>query len=58
MNEALVRMREEEDGVSAIEYALLASLIAVVIAVSVGTVGIEVGRMYNEIKDKVVLAIK
>lgn len=58
MKEALVRMRDAEDGVTAIEYALFAALIAVVIAVSVGTVGTEVARLYNDISDKIVLASK
>jgi pilus assembly protein Flp/PilA len=45
-----------EDGVSAIEYALLGALIAVVIVVSVGAAGTELARLYTGIKDKIVLA--
>lgn len=58
MKEVLFRLRDEKDGVTAIEYALLAALITVVIAVSVGTVGTEVARLYGDIKDKIVLATK
>jgi pilus assembly protein Flp/PilA len=47
----------EEKAVSSIEYALLASLIAVVIVLSVGAVGTQVTSMYTYIKDQVVLAI-
>lgn len=58
MKEALVRLCDSEDGVTSIEYALLASLIAVVIVVSVGTVGIAVARLFDDVKDKLILVSK
>lgn len=56
MKNVLTRLREADNGVGSIEYALIGALIAVVIVVSVGTAGTEVARLYNDIKDKVVLA--
>lgn len=47
----------EEKAVSSIEYALIASLIAVIIVLSVGTVGTQVGSMFTFVKDQVALAI-
>ena len=43
-----------EDGVTAIEYALLAALIAIAIFVSVGLLGIQVGALYARISACVV----
>ena len=48
---------EYESAVTAIEYALLASLITVVIAVTVGVVGTQVDGLFVFVKDKVVLAV-
>lgn len=39
----------EQDGVTAIEYALLAALIVIVIVASVTAVGIEVGKLFSKI---------
>lgn len=39
----------EEDGASAIEYGLLAALIAVVIATSVGTVGTTLKGVFDSV---------
>ena len=39
----------DEEGVTAIEYALLASLIAVAIFASVALLGLEVGNLYARI---------
>ncbi|MGH7001023.1 MAG: Flp family type IVb pilin [Stellaceae bacterium] len=39
----------DTDGATAIEYALIASLIAVVIAVAVGTVGTDVKGLFNSV---------
>jgi pilus assembly protein Flp/PilA len=39
----------DESGVTAIEYALIASLIAVAIITAVGTVGTNVSSVFNEI---------
>lgn len=48
----------EEKAVSSIEYALIASLIVVVIFLSVGAVGTQVNSMYTYVKDRVVLALQ
>lgn len=58
MKNVLIHLREADHGVTAIEYALIGALIGVVIVVSVGTVGTEVARLYNDIKNKIVLAIQ
>lgn len=47
----------EEDGVTAIEYALLAALIAGVIVTGVGALGDAVGQLYDDIAAKVVEVI-
>ncbi|WP_455279841.1 Flp family type IVb pilin [Cupriavidus necator] len=44
----------DEDGVTAIEYGLIASLIAVVIIVSVQTVGNKLNDIFNYIQSKLV----
>lgn len=38
-----------EEGVTAIEYAILAGLIAVVIAAAVGTLGVTVSGLFNRV---------
>lgn len=43
------RFMRDEDGVTAIEYALLASLIAVVIAVAVGSLGTSVNGLFTRV---------
>lgn len=48
----------DESAVAAIEYALIAGLIAVVIVVSVSAVGTQVARLFTFVKDQVVLAIQ
>jgi pilus assembly protein Flp/PilA len=45
----LARFLSSEDGVTAIEYALIASLIALVIIVSVQTVGTKVSTVFTEV---------
>ena len=47
----------EESGVTAIEYALLASLIAVVIVGAVTTVGLNLGVLYDMLATEVSDAI-
>ena len=44
----------QQDGVTAIEYALLGALIAVVIAGSIGLVGDAVLALYQDVAQKVV----
>lgn len=58
MNNWLLRFYRDSSAVTAIEYALLAALIAVVIVGSVTVVGSQVLQMYNNIKDQVVLAMQ
>ena len=50
------RFLRNESGVSAIEYALLAGLIAAVIVVSVGSVGTQVLALFTFVKSQVLLA--
>ena len=45
----LARFLENESGATAIEYALIASLIAVFIITAVQTVGTKVSTVFNEI---------
>jgi pilus assembly protein Flp/PilA len=44
----LARFLNNQDGVTAIEYALIASMIALVIITSVQTVGTRVSAVFNE----------
>jgi pilus assembly protein Flp/PilA len=50
------RMQDSEDGVTAIEYALLGSLIAVAIVVTIAMVGSSVGLLYGDLSAKIALA--
>ena len=45
----LARFWNDEDGVTAIEYALIASLIAVFIVAAVQTVGTKVSTVFTEV---------
>ncbi len=47
-----------ESGVTSIEYALLAALIAMVIVGAVGATGISLGALYGMVADKVKAAFK
>jgi pilus assembly protein Flp/PilA len=47
---------QDESGVTAIEYALLGSLIAVAIVTAVTTVGLNLGALYEMVRDEVVAA--
>ena len=44
-----VRFMQEEEGATAIEYGLLAALIAAVIVVSVGTLGGTVNQAFTDV---------
>ena len=46
------RFRKSEDGATAIEYGLIAALIAVVIIVAVTTVGTELNKTFSLIGNK------
>jgi len=48
----LQKIRQEKKGVTAIEYALIAALIAVAIIAAVGYVGTEVGEKFTEVGDQ------
>jgi pilus assembly protein Flp/PilA len=48
----LAEMRENEDGVTAIEYGLIAALIAVTIIASVSLVGDELTNTFTDISDE------
>ena len=48
---ALSNVREDEDGVTAIEYGLIAALIAIVIIVAVTAVGTSLTAVFQEIAD-------
>lgn len=54
----LVRFYGEEAAVSSLEYALLGSLIAVVIVASVASAGSSLNKLFIFVKDEVVLALK
>jgi len=44
----------DERGATAIEYALIAALVAVAIIVAVEQLGVSLGSLYGGVKDKVV----
>ncbi len=48
----LMRFLKDEDGVTAIEYGLIAALIAVVIVVAVGLVGTKLNAIFNLVATK------
>jgi pilus assembly protein Flp/PilA len=54
---ALLRFRTDESGATAIEYALIATLIAVAIIASVTLAGESVQTLYESISSKVALAL-
>jgi pilus assembly protein Flp/PilA len=43
------RLRSEDEGATAVEYGLMVALIAVVIAVAVGSVGQQLNTMFNTV---------
>lgn len=47
----------DEAGVSAIEYALLASLIAIVALVGIALLGVNLGVLWDQVADKVAEAM-
>lgn len=54
---ALTRWGLDESGVTAIEYALIASLIAIAVLAGVGSVGVELGVLYLRVCNAVVGAL-
>lgn len=53
----LLSCLHEDSAVTAIEYALLAGLLTVVLVITIGLVGDQVALMYNNIRNQVVLAL-
>ncbi len=54
---SLLSCLHEETAVTALEYALLAGLLAVVIVAAVPLAGNSLALLFNSIKDQVVLAL-
>lgn len=54
MKQALVKFFRDEEGGSAIEYGLIAGLVAVAIIASVGLLGGELDKVFVTIKNKLV----
>jgi pilus assembly protein Flp/PilA len=52
MNKLIQRVCDREDGVTALEYALIAALIAVVIIVSVRAAGTATNVTFNNVADQ------
>ena len=57
IKEMLSAFWSEENGVTAIEYALLAALIFGVIVIGVGTLGDSVQALYDDVATKVTAAL-
>jgi len=53
----LTRFLQDEQGVTAIEYGLIGSLIVLAIVASVGLLGTSVTNMYQQIQTKVAAAL-
>jgi pilus assembly protein Flp/PilA len=45
----IASLRDQESGVAAVEYALLAGLIALVMVGAVGALGVKVGAMFGAV---------
>ena len=57
MKTLLFRFARDESGVTAIEYGLIAALIAVVIIVAVTTVGTDLSKVFNTVATSLNTAI-
>ena len=53
----MINFFKDEEGATAIEYGLLAALIAVAIITTVGLVGTEINNVFTVIKDKLAAAV-
>ncbi|MGB3070737.1 MAG: Flp family type IVb pilin [Ottowia sp.] len=51
MSNIIKQFLKDEEGATAIEYGLIAGLIAVAILVVVGDIGTELNRLFGQIKD-------
>lgn len=58
MKEQIVRFLKDEDGATAIEYGLIAGLIAVVIIAALTLLGGELDKSFTKVKDAVAGANK
>lgn len=56
MTKFVTRFLKDESGATAIEYGLIAALIAVVIITGVGALGTTLNSKFNDIKTKVAAA--
>lgn len=54
---SLFRRISDESAVTAIEYALLAGMIATVLAITITVLGDQVKLLFSYVKDQVVLAL-
>ena len=52
MKDQLVKFWKDEEGATAIEYALIAGLIAVAIIVALTALGGSIGNLFNDVADK------
>lgn len=50
----VMRFLKEEDGVTAIEYGLLATVVALVMAVGAGTLGTSLSTLFSDIGGRLV----
>lgn len=53
MNKVLKKIRADESGATAIEYGLIAALIAVVLITSLGLLGNNINASFKKISDRV-----
>ncbi|MFC3207917.1 Flp family type IVb pilin [Aquamicrobium soli] len=53
MTKLIARFYKDESGATAIEYGLIAALIAVAIMVGAGALGTNINDKFNEIADKI-----
>lgn len=58
MKEQIVRFLKDEDGATAIEYGLIAGLIAIAIIVALSTLGDDLSDMFGRISTEVKGAVK
>ncbi len=52
MKSTLLKFWKDEEGATAIEYALIAGLIAVAIIVALTALGGSIGSLFNDVADK------
>ena len=56
MDQLVARLRNREEGVTALEYALIAALIAVVIITAVKTIGTQANTSFTNVGDAMTTA--